>query len=95
MWVIPSSHQRGLLSHAPQHGLMAAEANNEGVPLPMKAGDAVIFGSLLLHRSLPNVTAKPRTAMYVRYCMPHVTMVTDGNKPVLDDPYSWMVAGEA
>ncbi len=74
---------------------MAVHSDEAGIPLPMKAGDAVIFGSLLLHRSLPNGTNKSRVAMYVRYCHPHVAMANEGNKPVLDDAYSWMVAGEA
>ena len=95
LWVIPGSHKRGLIPHHPVHGLMAAEVGEEGIPLPMRAGDAVIFGSLLLHRSLPNRTAKPRVAMYVRYCHPHVRMLTPEEKPVLADGFSWMVAGEA
>ncbi|MCB1694026.1 MAG: phytanoyl-CoA dioxygenase family protein [Pseudomonadales bacterium] len=95
LWVVPGSHRKGLLPHAPAHGLMAAESNEEGIPLPMNAGDAVLFGSLLLHRSLPNETDRTRVAMYARYCEPHVIMVTEGNKPVLQDGFSWMVAGEA
>lgn len=95
LWVVPESQQRGLLPHSMKHGLMVAEVEEEGIPLPMKAGDAVVFNSLLLHRSLPNRTEHTRVAMYARYCTPHVTMVTDGNKPVLEDAYSWMVAGEA
>ena len=61
----------------------------------MSAGDALLFSGYLLHRSLPNRTASVRTALYLRYCTPDVVMVSDGNKPVLDDGYSWMVAGEA
>ena len=95
LWVIPGSHKRGLLPHHPESGLMTATVEEQGIPLPMKAGDAVIFGSLLLHRSLPNTTDKTRVAMYVRYCTPDVVMVNQGNKPVLEDAYSWMVAGEA
>lgn len=32
---------------------------------------------------------------FVRYCDPHVKMVSEGGRAVLDDPHSWMVAGEA
>lgn len=95
LWVIPRSQEQGLLPHAMRHGLMAAEVEGDGVALPLRAGDAVVFGSLLLHRSLPNNTDQPRVAMYVRYCHPSVTMVTEGNRSVLEDPRSWMVAGEA
>ncbi len=62
------------------------------------SGDAVLFGGLLLHRSLPNLTDTARVALYLRYCDPSVVMVgEDGraDKPVLEDAYSWMVAGEA
>jgi hypothetical protein len=31
----------------------------------------------------------------VRYCTPDVRMMSEGGRPVLDDPHSWMVAGEA
>jgi ectoine hydroxylase-related dioxygenase (phytanoyl-CoA dioxygenase family) len=61
----------------------------------MAAGDALLFGSLLLHRSLPNTTDRTRVGLYLRYCDPAVVMVTAGNRPVLDDGFSWMVAGEA
>lgn len=95
LWVIPGSHQRGLLSHESENGLMTTRVNEPGIPLPMRAGDAVIFGSLLLHSSKPNRTDKQRVAMYVRYCTPNVVMANEGNKPVLEDAYSWLVAGEA
>jgi hypothetical protein len=58
----------------------------------------MLFGGLLLHRSLPNLTDTARVALYLRYCDPSVVMVGDAaaaDKPVLDDAYSWMVAGEA
>lgn len=97
LWVLPGSHRLGLLTHHQKFGLMAAdtETQGEGVALPLKAGDGVIFGGLLLHRSLANSTDKPRVAMYVRYCHPGVIMVSENNRPVLEDPRSWMVAGEA
>jgi hypothetical protein len=95
LWVLPGSHKQGLLPHTPSGGLLAATATGEGVPLPMRAGDAVAFSSLLMHRSLPNTTDKTRVAMYVRYCHPAVRMLSAGGKPVLEDGYSWMVAGEA
>ena len=61
----------------------------------VRAGGAVIFGSLLMHRSQPNKTSKARVAMYVRYCHPQVAMMENDGKPVIQDAYSWMVAGEA
>jgi 2-aminoethylphosphonate dioxygenase len=36
-------------------------------PLPMAAGDAVLFDGFLPHRSAPNRTARPRRVLYVTY----------------------------
>jgi len=33
--------------------------------------------------------------MYARYCEPHARLIDEGGRAVLDDPHSWMVAGEA
>jgi ectoine hydroxylase-related dioxygenase (phytanoyl-CoA dioxygenase family) len=95
LWVLPGSERRGLLPHHEMKGLRGMVIDEPGVALPMRAGDAALFGSLLLHRSLPNRTETARVALYLRYCDPHVVMVSNGNRPVLDDAYSWMVAGEA
>jgi ectoine hydroxylase-related dioxygenase (phytanoyl-CoA dioxygenase family) len=95
LWVLPGSHRRGLLPHDAQGALRAVAVDEPGVPVPMAAGDALLFGSLLLHRSLPNTTPATRVGLYLRYCDPTVTMVSDGVRPVLEDGFSWMVAGEA
>ncbi len=95
LWVIPGSHRKGLLDHSPQKGLLGADVHEEGIPLPMRAGDAVVFGGMFMHRSLPNRTDKDRVAMYLRYCTPDVIMHAEGGINVLEDGFSWMVAGEA
>ena len=94
LWVLPGSEREGLKPHRDIGGLRGVAVTADGVALPMRAGTAALFGSLLLHRSLPNTTATPRVALYLRYCDPTVTMV-DSGRNVLDDGYSWMVAGEA
>ena len=38
---------------------------------------------------------RERTGFYVRYCEPHVRMMGEGGRPVLEDGHSWMVAGSA
>jgi ectoine hydroxylase-related dioxygenase (phytanoyl-CoA dioxygenase family) len=95
LWVLPESHGGGARVHERRGALYRAEVDEAGVALPMRAGDAVLFGGLLLHRSLPNETTRARYALYLRYCLPTVVMTTHGGKPVLDDGFSWMVAGEA
>ncbi len=95
LWVLPGSEQRGLQPHVASKGLRGVVVDEPGVALPMRAGDAVLFNGLLLHRSLPNRTEQTRVALYLRYCDPGVVMVNNGNRPVLEDGFSWMVAGEA
>ncbi len=94
LWVLPGSETGGLRPHTNVGGLRGVEIADAGVALPMRTGSAALFGGLLLHRSLPNATEAARVALYLRYCDPAVVMV-DTNTPVLDDGYSWMVAGEA
>ena len=60
--------------------------------------EALAFTGLTLHGSGPNHSSADRPALFVRYCEPGATM--DGPEPgtrraVLEDPHSWMVAGEA
>ncbi len=95
LWVLPGSHRLGLQPHNQRGALRAAMVDEPGLSVPMMAGDALLFGSLLLHRSLPNTTTASRVGLYLRYCDPAVVMVDSGNRPVLEDAYSWMVAGEA
>jgi ectoine hydroxylase-related dioxygenase (phytanoyl-CoA dioxygenase family) len=96
LWVLPGSERGELKPHSIVGGLRGVAIDDQvtGVPLPMNAGTAVLFGGLMLHRSLPNLTSTPRVALYLRYCDPRVVMVND-NRPVLEDGFSWMVAGEA
>jgi ectoine hydroxylase-related dioxygenase (phytanoyl-CoA dioxygenase family) len=97
LWVLPHSERRALLPHSGIGALRGVVVEEPGIALPMRAGDAVLFGGLLLHRSLPNRTDTARVALYLRYCDPSVVMIGEGvpDKPVLDDAFSWMVAGEA
>jgi phytanoyl-CoA hydroxylase len=94
LWVLPGSERSGLREHVEMHGLRGVAVDAKGIALPMRAGAAALFGSLLLHRSLPNTTDSARVALYLRYCDPTVTMV-ETRRNVLEDGYSWMVAGEA
>jgi ectoine hydroxylase-related dioxygenase (phytanoyl-CoA dioxygenase family) len=96
--LLPGSHRLGLLPHD-QAGMnpLLREARVEMRPLavPLRAGEAVAFSGLTLHGSGPNHSDSARPALFVRYCVPNTVMVTEGNRPVLEDPHSWMVTGEA
>ena len=73
--VIPGSHRRDLLDHCPTgHNLGIPDkllTLQEAVPVPMRAGSALIFGQQLIHGSLDNVTAdEVRISMDLRYQPP-------------------------
>jgi ectoine hydroxylase-related dioxygenase (phytanoyl-CoA dioxygenase family) len=95
--VVPGSHRAGLLEHesAAINPLLRQTRADPGVPVRLAAGEAVAFSGLLLHGSGPNRSDRERPAMYARYCEPRTRMLSEGGRPVLEDPHSWMVAGEA
>ena len=96
--VVPGSHRGGLLAHATSAVnpvLRESPRAGDALAVPLRAGEALAFSGLLVHGSGPNHGSAPRVAFYVRYCAPWVRMLSEGGRPVLDDPHSWMVAGEA
>lgn len=98
LWIVPGSHRLGLLEHDPAELnplLRETRVEAQAVALPMRAGEAVAFGGFTLHRSGPNHSDVARPGLFVRYCDPRVRMASEGGRPVLEDPHSWMVAGEA
>jgi ectoine hydroxylase-related dioxygenase (phytanoyl-CoA dioxygenase family) len=98
LWIAPRSQRLGLLEHSHDGAnplLRGAASEIELVPIALRAGEAVAFSGLTLHGSGPNRSPEPRPALFVRYCEPHVRMASEGGRAVLDDPHSWMVAGEA
>jgi phytanoyl-CoA hydroxylase len=77
LWVIPGSHRRGVL-YPTRHQTDARfdgtpEAYGfphdaeEAVPVELPAGAALIFDGYLLHRSLPNRSARLRRALVNHY----------------------------
>jgi phytanoyl-CoA hydroxylase len=98
LWIAPGSHRRGLLEHgeAGVNPLLRESAvEGDAVAVPLRAGEAVAFSGLTVHGSGPNRSDRPRTGFYARYCEPGVRMMSENGRPVLEDPHSWMVAGEA
>ena len=95
--VAPGSHRDGFVEHrVASHNAAFREATATATePLELPAGHAVAFSGLLLHGSGDNRTDAERVALFARYCRPHLVMVTEGGRPVLDDGHSWMVRGEA
>lgn len=96
--LVDRSHLGGLLAHDPTRinpVLVGVEADRAPLSLPLRAGEAVAFSGLLVHGSGPNRSRAVRPALFVRYCEPGTRMISEGGRPVLEDPHSWMVAGEA
>jgi ectoine hydroxylase-related dioxygenase (phytanoyl-CoA dioxygenase family) len=97
LYVVPGSHALGRVEHASAavNPALREARGGEPVLVPLAAGEAIAFSGLLLHGSGPNRSDRERPAMYARYCEPHTRMLSEGGRSVLDDPRSWMVAGEA
>jgi ectoine hydroxylase-related dioxygenase (phytanoyl-CoA dioxygenase family) len=98
LYLLPGSHRLGLLDHGPAGVnplLREARAEIRPTLLPLRAGEAVAFSGLTLHGSGPNRSDAPRPGLFVRYCEPRTLLVSEGNRPVLEDAHSWMVAGES
>lgn len=96
---VPGSHRLGLLPHdraGVNPLLRETRAPAPPVAVPLRAGEAVAFSGLTLHGSGPNHGEAPRPGFYVRYCEPTAVLVDpERERPVLEDPHSWMVAGQA
>jgi ectoine hydroxylase-related dioxygenase (phytanoyl-CoA dioxygenase family) len=66
--VVDALHGSGLLPQAAD-GTLQAEwvARQSWKPIEMAPGDVLVFDSYLAHRSGPNLTDRPRRALYVTY----------------------------
>jgi phytanoyl-CoA hydroxylase len=71
LWVAPRRHKEGVFHHnvgAKGLEIPSAEVTEkEKIPMPMKAGDMVMFSSMLPHGSLINHTDTVRWSMDLRY----------------------------
>jgi len=80
LWVIPKSHHLGLLKHGAvrdpeEHESWTDEAEgvalSEQIPVPLKAGDILIFHNLLVHSSLRNRSRDRWRRSYVCHYIRH------------------------
>ncbi len=74
LWVVPGSHHDGPVEPRPDapdpfagNELDLADAEARAVPGELAAGDVVLFGSYLLHRSAPNTSDHGRRALLYSY----------------------------
>ena len=71
LWVIPGSHRSGTVRHRNGAGPFRVGhdgPDSDGVPVPVRRGSVLVFSSLLMHRSGPNTTDRPRRAWIIQYC---------------------------
>ena len=102
VWMMPQTHQNGLLDHSTKEGTWHQQvmAEGDGVAAVLKAGEAIAFTGLTLHRSKLNHSDAPRRALLLAYADAAATHVAnDGTDKeptsILDAPQSWVVAGAA
>lgn len=81
LWLQPGSHRR-FLPHKVVGNHMVYDGTPESpVFIEAKAGDVVVFSSLMLHSTLPNTTQEARWAYVIEY------MSLDHFDPGIDPPY--------
>lgn len=85
IWVLPDSHRAGTVRHRNGTGpfRVADTGGQPGIPVPVRAGDVLVFSSLLLHRSGPNITDRPRRAWIIQFCAAEAASELSG--AALDD----------
>jgi phytanoyl-CoA hydroxylase len=86
LWVIPGSDRHGTRRHHNTDGPFRVGHDGpdaDGVPVPVTKGSVLVFSSLLMHRSGPNVTDRPRRAWIIQYCGAATRSALSGN--LLDD----------
>lgn len=74
LWVVPGSHRSGIenyqdvgTGHCRRRMLRADYADEHAVPLPLSAGDMVLFSGFLWHHSKGNTTDRVRRAFIASY----------------------------
>ncbi len=88
-WIAPGRHKGGTLDHwVTPIGLKCLEEVPDAVPVPAKAGDAIVFSFLAPHRTGPNlVSGSVRKAYILQYCAEgSVATLRDGRQVAQDDP---------
>jgi hypothetical protein len=87
LWVRPASHRDGRQSHHRDASFgpfrVGYDGDDLGVAVPVRKGGVLVFSSLLMHRSGPNVTDRHRRAWIIQFCPVNAASALSG-KP-LDD----------
>jgi ectoine hydroxylase-related dioxygenase (phytanoyl-CoA dioxygenase family) len=70
LWIQPGSHRRGPVAHRKTDFFfyVGYDGDERGVPMEAEAGDVLVFSSLTMHRSGPNVSQRPRRSWVIQFC---------------------------
>jgi hypothetical protein len=98
VWVVPGSHRNGLLPHNRPNAdswHLETPVADQGIPVPLKAGHAVMFSGYMLHRSLANASDRPRRALFLQYAPAGAMRFKDGVAQGLveESTEAWVVRG--
>lgn len=82
LWLQPGSHKLGVLAHSRSgtHQVGPADAA-QPVAVEGEPGDAILFSSLMLHRTDPNISLQPRLVYVIEY------MSLDQIDPYITPPF--------
>jgi ectoine hydroxylase-related dioxygenase (phytanoyl-CoA dioxygenase family) len=86
LWVLPGSHHRGMRKHRGDGAdvfRVGYDGDDRGVPVPAARGSVIVLSSLLLHRSGPNASDRPRRAWALQFCPSQARSILSGR--TLDD----------
>lgn len=82
LWIQPGSHKHGVLPHEMIDAHLVCDTKiSEPVFIEAKPGDVVLFSSMTLHRTLPNISNASRWAYVIEY------MSLDYYDPFIEPPY--------
>jgi ectoine hydroxylase-related dioxygenase (phytanoyl-CoA dioxygenase family) len=80
-WVIPGLHREGTLAHElTPLGWRCMASSPAAVPVPVQAGDIVVFSSLTPHRTGPNLTSTARKTYILQYAPEGVRCRSDDER---------------
>jgi ectoine hydroxylase-related dioxygenase (phytanoyl-CoA dioxygenase family) len=80
IWVKPGTHKDGVVKHEKTPiGWQCYHGEDQGIPVPLKKGDMVVFSSLLFHKSGPNVSNTIRKGYIVQFFPTQAVNAQTGN----------------
>ncbi len=73
LWIQPGSHRLGVRPHRPTDYFffVGYEGEETGEPCELAAGEVLVFSSLTMHRTGPNVSDRPRRSWVIQFCHAH------------------------